>query len=73
MLSCYKAGKQKGRDEAVSLINDKAAEYTFYIKDNDGWQLGAGGGGEFFPDFTGVLESSYDWDDCKIHLSYRAR
>lgn len=70
MVSCYKAGREKGREEAVTLINDKAAEYTFYIKDEDGWQLGSGGGGQFFPDYKGVLMSSYDWDDCKIHLWY---
>lgn len=73
MVSCYKAGREKGREEAVTLINDKAAEYTFYIKDKDEWQLGAGGGGEFFPNFKGTLMSSYDIDDGKIHLWYEAK
>jgi len=70
----YQAGRDKGRSETVELIDKLADEYRFTrIEDEDGWVLGAGGGGTFYPDYTGSLITDYNWDDCKIHLGYEKR
>lgn len=68
----YQAGRDKGRSETVELIDQLASEYRFTrIEDEEGWVLGSGGGGNFFPNYDGsTLMHSYNWDDCKIHLSY---
>lgn len=70
----YQAGRDKGRSETVELIDQLASEYRFKrIEDEDGWVLGAGGGGKFYPDYTGSLITDYNWDDCIIHLGYEKR
>lgn len=69
----YSAGRETGRTETVQMVNELASNYTFSIKDNDGWQLGSSRGGEFFPDYTASLEHDYDWDDCKISLWYERK
>lgn len=67
----YNAGRDKGRGETVDLIQQLADEYEFTIRNEDGWILGSSKGGEFFPNYDGsTLMHEYDWDDCKIHLSY---
>ena len=70
MFSMYNAGRNKGREETVQMVNELASNYTFSIKDNDGWQLGSSKGGDFFPTYDASLGHSYDWDDCKINLWY---
>ena len=71
MQSYYRAGREKGREETVQMINEMADEYIFYIKDNTGyWQLGSGGGTTAFDDWNSFINHSYDADDGKIRLSY---
>lgn len=73
MWSSYKAGREKGREETIELVNSEADRFTFSIWDEDGWQLGASRGGEFYPDYSGSLCHDYDWDDNKIHLWYEKK
>lgn len=67
----YQAGRDKGRSETVTMIQELADNYEFRMKDNDGWMLGSAKGGEFFPNYDGsTLMHEYDSDDGRIHLSY---
>ena len=70
MMSYYKAGREKGREETVQMLNELADEYVFYIKDEDGWQLGAGKGTTPYENWSAFIDHSYDADDGKIRLSY---
>lgn len=67
----YQAGRDKGRSETVTMIQELADNYEFRMRDNDGWMLGSAKGGEFFPNYDGsTLMHEYDSDDGRIHLSY---
>lgn len=68
----YRAGRDKGRSETVEAINSFLNEYNFIrVEDEDGWRLGSSKGGHFFPNYDGsTWAHSYDWDDCKLRLSY---
>ena len=58
MMSAYTMGRETGRTETVQMVDDLASQYTFMIKDEDGWQLGASKGGDFFPDYTALVPAS---------------
>ena len=68
----YQAGRDKGRGETVEMIDNFLSNWNFVrVEDEDGWVLGSSKGGEFFPNYDGsTLKHEYDWDDCKLRLSY---
>ena len=68
----YRAGRDKGRSETVETIDAFLDEYKFVrVEDEDGWVLGSSKGGHFFQNYDGSTWShEYDWDDCKLKLSY---
>ena len=68
----YQSGRDRGRSETIEMVNTFLSEYNFItIEDEEGWRLGSSKGGHFFPNYDGSTWShSYDWDDCKLRLSY---
>lgn len=72
LLFSYEAGRDKGRDETVKMIDDLASGYDFVIR-QDGWTLGMGTDGAFYPGSSDSITANYNWDDYKIHLSYTDR
>ena len=72
MVSAYNAGIEKGRNETVDMINEDLSDYTFTIRDNDGWVCGLLSHGTKFPgsNWDDCLHTDYNWDNEKIIFSY---
>ena len=69
MVTSFSIGRKKGRDETVQMISNLAEKYEFYIKDEDGWTLGAAKGGLSFDDFKTSISYEYNADDGKVNLA----
>lgn len=69
LMFSYELGRDTGRNETVEMIDAIASQYDFTVR-QDGWILGMGTNGSFYPNSSDSIRVDYNWDDCKIKLSY---